>query len=154
MFSMRIQLWKAVFIIISFFLTGLCISMAILFLTCKKIFRKNKISESANFELTADNQKIDEEIILENLPPVNVNEANNENLLDHNDTSVSQSESAIDYSKVKSKYWELLNQRKDAKFKNFLHKSKKPFLGYNSTAIQERKNSFFDESKRMNNEKF
>lgn len=154
MFSLRIQLWKAMVIIISFFLTGILISVAILLFTCRKLFHKNKISQS--MKMVVENKRIDEEIKKENDTSLLNNEATKENkqcILEQNEITC-ETENKINYSKIKSKYWESINQRKSPKFKNFLHKSNKPFLGYNTATVQERKNSSLNDSKKIKNEKF
>lgn len=157
MFSIRIQLWKAFVIIISFFLTGILISLAILLFTCKKLFHKNKVSQSMNMETIIEKKKIHEEIIKENETSLVNNENSRENcqdFLQQNNRTMCEMEKKIDYSDIKSKYWESINRRKSPKFKNFLHKSNKPFLGYNTTTVQERINSSLNDSKKIKYDKF
>lgn len=159
MFSIRIQLWKAIIIIISFFLTGILLSLAFLYLTWKKFFHKNKITESLQMEMIIEDPRI-EKIMLDKSKSAIENETTRENFetsLEPSDSKLcdpSLDQNAIDYSKVKSKYWDLLSQKKNPKFKNFLHKSDKPFLGYNSSSKdKERKKSSFNENKKFKNEK-
>lgn len=123
----RISIKTAFIIFFVFFLIGFLIGLALIFFFKIKlnqidIEKKEKIEEQTNGVDKISQPTLDKEIITQEYPiePIETNRESMEIVSDRK----------IDYSQIRSKYLEMLERQQSPIFKNYLHKSKRPFLGY------------------------